>query len=170
MKIGIMGTHGIGKTTMAMKMASDMKQSDPGQSIGFLSEIARDCPFPLNENMTEDSQRWILSAQLKAELECGTTYDTLICDRTIIDGFAYALWAGMDSFVWKYIHLAVDWICTYDRLIWMRPRHDNDFPADDGFRSPSRLFQVGVDLKLAELIDTWKLNVISPDNPCIRTG
>ena len=48
-KIAITGTHGVGKTTMAMQMASEIKSGDPSLRVNVLPEAARMCPFPLNK-------------------------------------------------------------------------------------------------------------------------
>jgi hypothetical protein len=158
MKIGIMGTHGVGKSTMALNWASIYKQANPGDSVGILPEIARTCPFPINEGMTEDSQTWIFHAQIKAEQECAAIYDTLVCDRTAIDCMAYAMFANLERWVGLHLPLAMHWADTYDQIIWMRPRHDNDYPADDGFRSTSRSFQVLVDLYLERIVEKYSLH------------
>ncbi len=164
MKIGIMGTHGIGKTYMAINLAGFIKSMDSTRKIGILPKQTRSCPFPVNENMSEASQAWLFHTQIKAELEVMPIYDTLICDHTVMDFLAYAMWAELDDFAHRYMSLAMDWFKTYDQVIWLRPRVDDDFPENDGFRSESRLFQVGIDLKLDAMVIDYRLPVISNRN------
>jgi len=162
MKIGIMGTHCTGKTTMAMQLASMVKNLAPGENVGILPELARTCPFPINEDMTQESQTWLVHSQVKAELECSAQYEILICDRTIFDPMAYAAYAGMHQFVSIYAPLAAEWFETYDYVIWARP--NGHPPEDDGFRSTSRFFQMAVDSKMADMVLNYGLPVITADN------
>ncbi|MFW6282422.1 MAG: hypothetical protein ACOC1P_00005, partial [Minisyncoccales bacterium] len=67
MKIAFLGTHGTGKTTLAHDLVTKLKKQ--GIDAGFLSEIARKCPFPLNEERTKKSQIWIILNQIIAEIE-----------------------------------------------------------------------------------------------------
>lgn len=52
MKIAIVGTHGIGKTTLAYQIACEAKKK--GKNATVINEIARRCPFPLNDEQTPD--------------------------------------------------------------------------------------------------------------------
>lgn len=160
MKIGIMGTHGIGKTTLAFRMAAMIKDLDPGENVGILPEIARTCPFSINENMTEQSQQWMFHAQIKAELECSAQYAILVCDRTVLDPLVYALYANMSELVNRKLAILAEWWQTYDHVVWLRiNRHTTCH--DDGFRSTSAFFQVGVDSIMEDLVRQYSLpNII----------
>lgn len=54
MKIALIGTHGTGKTTLAYDIISKLKKK--GIDADFLGEVARICPFPINEQTTKKSQ------------------------------------------------------------------------------------------------------------------
>ena len=57
MKIGFIGSQGCGKTTTAYALATELKKRK--HDVYVLSEVARSCPFELNEGATEKSQMWI---------------------------------------------------------------------------------------------------------------
>jgi drug/metabolite transporter superfamily protein YnfA len=157
MKIAVMGTHGVQKSTIALKLASILKQANPGKEVAVMPELARSCPYPVNENMTEDSQRWLMHKQILSEIDLGFYNDIVVCDRTVIDGLAYALYGGLFDFVAINIQMAVDWFNTYDRVFWIRP---GGHPLlCDNFRSVNVDFQVAVDQYIKEMVDQYHLNV-----------
>ena len=67
MKIGIIGTHAIGKTTLVYDLASSLKKQD--FNAGILTEVSRNSPFPINEETTKEAQKWILFTQYLKEIE-----------------------------------------------------------------------------------------------------
>ena len=156
MKIGIMGTHGTGKTTFALQTAADLKQSCPGSQVGLLSEIARKCPFPTNKDTSIEAQLWIFHAQMQAELEMSARNEILVCDRTILDSLAYSREAGLVEMVDEYFYIAIDWLKTYDHLYYCIPRHEI---ADDGFRAQDPAFQARINIILKEWVDRYHIPV-----------
>ena len=95
-KIGILGTHGAGKTTLALALAARIKAARPDLAVEALAETARACPLPIGEHTTADSQRWIFCRQMSAEIETAARCQVLVCDRTILDNLAYAEAADLD--------------------------------------------------------------------------
>lgn len=87
MKIALIGAHGTGKTTMAHELVAELKKR--GGNVEFLGEIARMCPLEINENTTRKSQEWIIYSQYVKEIEMEQKCETLVCDRSIFDGYAY---------------------------------------------------------------------------------
>lgn len=153
-KIGIMGTHGTGKTTLAFELACKYKKANPEMIISILPEIARKCPFLINEGGTIQGQRWIYHKQMTSELEASNS-DILICDRTIIDNLAYSKVLGFEYIVENYLESAVLWLCTYWKLYWLRP----GYPIlADGVRSVSVKFQTEVDF----VLDGWISEYLIP--------
>ncbi len=61
-KVAFIGTHGVGKTTLAYGLASRLKRRDVNLEV--VVEVARRCPLPLNEGTTLEAQAWILHAQI----------------------------------------------------------------------------------------------------------
>lgn len=145
-KIGITGTHGAGKTTLALSLAAMMKTFFPELKIGVASETARECPWPVNRETSENAQTWIFHRQVLKELEASGRNDILVCDRTILDNLAYAYQAGMYSLVKRLHPTALDWLRSYRVLLWTRPG-DRE-PVDDGFRDTDRNFQLQIDNQL----------------------
>ena len=85
------GSHGTGKTTAVYNKAAQLKLDCPDKKIGTHVENLAFCPYPINEETTEDSQLWIFTHHIQAELFLLTHYDILVSDRTIVDciGFDY---------------------------------------------------------------------------------
>lgn len=50
MKIAISGTHGTGKTFSMFELARDYKLKYPNKEVTVVTEIARKCPLPINED------------------------------------------------------------------------------------------------------------------------
>jgi len=63
MKVAFCGAHSTGKTTLI----NELRKIYP--TFNFVNECARDCPFPLNEKTTFESQDWIFREQISRELK-----------------------------------------------------------------------------------------------------
>jgi len=92
-KIGIIGTHGTGKTTICHDLVSALKKQD--KNAEFLGEIAREAErvgFKLNQDTTLGAQKWILYTQMarEEEFENSGKTDYLVCDRCF-DNYIYLL-------------------------------------------------------------------------------
>lgn len=158
-KIGIIGTHGTGKTTLAFELAWRYKREDPSLNVNMMAEVVRRCPYPINEESTQRSQRWVWAAQMVAELE-GMRNDVLICDRTILDNLAYSKRLGFNHIVYDFMDISVSWMQTYHKIYWLRP--GNRFKcADDNVRSVDVGFQKDIDNILAGWIARFKISVIT---------
>lgn len=89
MKIAIVGTHSTGKTTILSHLYAYLREH--GIKVCIVQEMARLCPYPINETSTVEAQEWILNAHIKAEKQAENAYDVVLCDRATIDNFAYFL-------------------------------------------------------------------------------
>jgi len=140
MKIAIIGTHGTGKTTLSYHLASYYKSI--GRSVKIIQEVARSCPFPINEKMTNEAAKWIFLEHSKKELEA-IKNQVVIGDRSVYDSFAYAEYFEIqDNLINRYRKLAINQLQLYDKLIFVRP----DLPInDDGIRSIDQEFQISID-------------------------
>src|ERR1700723_2734827 len=85
LKLALVGTHGVGKTTLAYETCSLLKKAD--YNVELVTEVARRSPFPVNEGTTLDGQLWILHAQIAAELEASARAPHIICDRSVLDNY-----------------------------------------------------------------------------------
>src|SRR5207302_1228218 len=87
LKLALIGTHGVGKTTLAYEICSLLKKADP--HVELVTEVARRSPFPINAATTLEGQLWILHAQIAPELEAGARAPPVICDRAALDNYCY---------------------------------------------------------------------------------
>ncbi len=87
MKIAFIGAHGVGKTTLCYDLASRLKRQD--RAVDLVKEVARSCPLPINRETTLPAQAWILHTQIAQELATAAQCDIVICDRSVLDNYAY---------------------------------------------------------------------------------
>ena len=141
-KIALVGTHGVGKTTVAYELAARLKRR--WKTVELLTEIARECPFPLNDLATSTAYQWIIARQVQLEIEKSARADITVCDRSVLDNFAYYVrrcgaggeeYEGLKSFCYS-------WMKTYDLLVRLPITEP---PVDDGFRSVDEGFQREID-------------------------
>ncbi len=151
-KIALIGTHGIRKSTHCYGLVHYFKQNKINAEI--LGEVARSSPFPINEETTENSQRWILYNQLIKELEFELQKpDILVCDRASIDNYGYFVEGfgrkdDLDTLVKAHVN-------TYDEIIRV-PLLDNKI-EDDGVRSTNVNFQKNIDVGIVKLLEEFNV-------------
>jgi nicotinamide riboside kinase len=146
LKVAFIGTHGVGKTTLAYGLAMRLKQL--GANVGFLEEVARRCPLPINEGTSLEAQTWILMETIRREIELESLYTEVVCDRSVIDNYCYLEFSlGRRPALFE---LVAHWAETYDLLfkVPIRP----EYLQKDGTRSTDRAFQRAIDEKLSELL------------------
>lgn len=154
LKIAFVGTHGVGKTTLCFDLAAQLKRLDLG--VDLVKEVARRCPLPINEATTPAAQAWILHTQIAEELEAAATYEVVICDRSVLDNYAYLV-----ARVGRQLDLdplVATWIRSYDALFKVPVL---DLPSYDGTRAVSPAFQLEIDAVISQLIDAFKVPVLS---------
>lgn len=146
MKIALIGTHGVGKTTLAFDICSLLKKA--GHNVELVTELARHSPFPVNEATTLEGQLWILHAQIAAELVAAHRAPHVICDRAVIDNYCYLMnKCGPRPSLEPWLEA---WTNTYDLLAGV-PLPDTP-PPPDGFRAEDRSFQERIDRLLREVL------------------
>lgn len=146
-KIALIGSHGVGKTTLCFGLASRLKARDV--ALEFVHEVARRCPLPINQDTGVASESWILHTQIAEELVAQTRYPVVLCDRSVIDNYAYLLLAagrqpGLES-------LIDFWMTTYDLLVHVPIVED---PRPDGVRAADPGFQLAVEERLTQELVT----------------
>lgn len=159
MKIAFIGTHGVGKTTLCFDLASRLKRLDFG--VDIVKEVARACPLPINEQTTLDAQAWILHTQIAQEIVASAQNDAVICDRSVLDNYAYLVHrAGR---IKEFDALIEAWVTTYTGLFKVPVLHP---PTFDGTRAVSPTFQVEIDAGLDSLIESFGVSVyrLNPNN------
>ncbi|HEY0703484.1 MAG TPA: AAA family ATPase [Candidatus Acidoferrales bacterium] len=156
MKLALIGTHGVGKTTLAYELCSLLKKSH--HNVELVTEVARHSPFPVNAATTMDGQLWILHAQIAAELDASRRAPHVVTDRAVLDNYCYLVnkfgrQPQLESWLaW--------WMNTYDVLIGVPPVAA-EIPAD-GFRSEDRAFQQRIHELLIELLDSAPFDRLDP--------
>jgi len=150
-KVALVGTHGVNKTTIAYELAGVLKRK--GQTVELLTEIARECPFPLNEQATREAYQWIIARQVQLEIEKSPRADVLVCDRSVLDNFAYYVRRyGSKGEEAEALGLYCrSWMRTYDLLVRLPVV---EALAPDGFRSTDAEFQREIDLLCDELFES----------------
>ena len=110
-KIAFIGSHGIRKTTAALAFAGVMQRA--GRSVEFGREVVRDSPLGINEAATGEAQLWVITSQVRGELELAAKAECLVTDRGVMDNFAYYLRAcdGNDRY-------AVEPLVAADASTW----------------------------------------------------
>lgn len=156
-KIGVLGTHGVGKTTLALDLGQQIQKTGKF-SVSVLTELARECPYPMGVNQSEEATNWLISRQISRELELSRNASLLICDRTSLDALIYTEASRKaanraDSERLPLMERAAhDWLDSYDMLIWIRP---SEMLVDDGFRMIDHGFRDEVDSFFAKHLDAY---------------
>ena len=135
-KIAFIGSHGIRKTTAALAFAGVMQRA--GRNVEFAREVVRDNPLGMNEGATGEAQLWVLTSQIRRELELSVKAECVVSDRGVMDNFAYYLRScgGEDRFDVEPLVRA--WSRTYDLVVRLTPdvavRADGVRSTNDRFR------------------------------------
>src|SRR5437868_4023247 len=149
-KIALVGTHGVNKTTIAYELAGVLKRRY--RTVELLTEIARECPLPLNEQGTREAYQWIIARQIQLEIEKAPRAEILVCDRAVLDNFAYYLRRfGNTEEASQMLHAYCrSWMKTYDLLVRLPVTRTL---TSDGFRSTDEGFQRQIDRLCDELFE-----------------
>ncbi len=153
MKIAFIGTHGVGKTTLCFELAAALKRLD--LSVDLVKEVARGCPLPINRETTMDAQNWILHTQVAREIELDAGFDVIVCDRAVLDNYAYMVHAeGRRPELEPFIR---HWLNSYDLLVKVPVI---TAPSFDGTRDTSVDFQLGIDQLIDQLLADFSLDCL----------
>jgi nicotinamide riboside kinase len=152
LKLALIGTHGVGKTTLAYELCSLLKKSH--HNVELVTEVARQSPFPVNAATTLEGQLWILHAQIAAELEAARRAPHVITDRSVLDNYCYLVNKfGRQPQLEPWLAW---WMNTYDVLAGV-PTVAAEIPTD-GFRSEDRVFQQRIHELLIESLSSSPFN------------
>jgi hypothetical protein len=149
-KVALVGTHGINKTTIAYELAGVLKRR--GRTVELLTEIARECPLPLNEQGTREAYQWIIARQIQLEIEKAPRAEILVCDRAVLDNFAYFIrrFGNTDEASQALHAYCRSWMKSYNLLVRLPVTHKL---TSDGFRSTDAGFQHQIDVLCDELFE-----------------
>lgn len=162
-KVGIMGAHSTGKTTLAADYADLVALYYPRTTLIF--EQARACPYPINQAMTLKSKRWLFGRQIVSEASAAMESEAMVCDRTILDPLVYATWLLEHGHgeIAPFLNLAMPYalkhLRTYTVLFWCRPVGSGCGPVDDGFRDTDPDFQYEIDRIFERFVSGYGITV-----------
>ncbi len=164
MKVALIGSHGVGKTTLVYGLAARLKRTDVHLEV--LVEVARRCPLKINEDTDLAAQSWILHTQIAEETYAATQAPVVLCDRSVLDNYTYLLLAKGRQ---PHLEPLIDsWISGYDLLVHV-PIVAGKEAQGDGVRSTDQHFRQAVDDRLAKEIENRNINVLYLD-PHNRDG
>lgn len=160
-KIGILGTHGTGKTTLGHTIMSYLKENH--FIVGWVGEIVRDIPASVADLSAFLSQYWVLNSQINKEIERQSNNKVVVTDRTVIDNYAYAMRAAKKDSISKrdlkvLENICRSWVHTYDFLFYTQ--RTKAPIEDDNFRSTDRQFQIEIDEIIKKIIMDWDIKVV----------
>ena len=148
MKIAFIGTHGVGKTTLCFELAACLKRLD--LSVDIVKEVARACPLPINRDTTIAAQSWILHSQVAREIEVASRYEAVVCDRSVVDNYAYMVHAaGRRPDLEPFLRA---WMSSYTLLVKVPVIAP---PSFDGTRDTSVDIQGAIDRLIDQLLDEF---------------
>lgn len=143
MRIAIIGSHGVGKTTLSTKLSAHFGFS----RIPDIVREAHEKKFVINEETSPESQFWILSKMIELERN---TPESWIADKTLFDNIIYGNVILKDQKVKDVISDIVIKEARYDAMFYL----PIEFAiADDGLRSLNSEFQAQIDRSYVEFLD-----------------
>ena len=155
-KIAFIGTHGVGKTTLCFELAARLKRLD--RRVDMVKEVARSCPLPLNRDTTVDAQSWILHTQVAREIETAHEQDFLVCDRSVLDNYAYLVAKfGRRA---PFDNVVADWLKSYALLAWVPVV---ETPRYDGVRDTDITYQRRIHEVIGELLTHFQAEALPLD-------
>ena len=146
MKIALIGSHGVGKTTLCFELAAALKRRNA--ELEMVREVARRSPLPINQETTLAAQEWILHTQIAWEIEAAASHDIVLCDRSVLDNYCYLVHLGRTIQAWETFFDR--WMPTYDVLVHVPI---SESPSFDGVRAVEPGFQEQIELLLEGMIE-----------------
>lgn len=164
--IAFSGTHGTSKSTCAYRFASDMKLK--GHNIAVVDELARECPLKINKEAGTLTQHWIISAQMKREIELMDLYEYIICDRSIFDTLAYGVLLDVIQFDWD--QMLQNYVKNYYHSIFVLDPDGFNYQISDGVRDMDPVFRKEVHETLIMLYNRYHVSYTLVKNESYLSG
>ncbi len=169
-KIGLIGTHGTGKTALAALISGELKRRRiEAKFLGEIATEAKERGLPINEDTTINAQLWILYRQFAKELAYShkrtdrPNYDVIICDRGP-DNYCYLEHnLGRSDYALN-LTLGHMEIAPYSRL-YLLPITESEILNGSGIRALDLEFQRKMDLKIRQFLKEHNIDFIELPNP-----
>ena len=145
--IAYSGTHDTGKTTAVYERISALKKTNPGLLIGPHVENLVFCPYPINQESTEESQLWVFTNHIQAELFLLSHYDVVVSDRSAVDAIAYTSAHGFKAMAEQMMGLVQHHMVHYSEIVFMMAE-GNRHVHDDGLRDVDETFRKEVQVHM----------------------
>ena len=156
MKIALIGSHGVGKTTLCFELAARLKRRNVDLEV--VREVARGCPMPINQQTTAAAQEWILHTQMRMEIVAAAEHEVVLCDRSVLDNYCYLVHAAGTQPSWE--RFFDYWLPSYHLLVHVPVSAP---PSYDGVRAVDPGFQEQIDLLLDGMITARGLRPLRLD-------
>lgn len=152
-KIAFLGSHGVGKTTLCFELAARLKRRD--LRVDIVKEVARSCRLPLNQDTTIEAQSWIIHTQIAQEIEQMIGHDVIVCDRSVLDNYAYMI--HKFGRIQVFDGIVASWIPSYDFLVKVPIL---SAPSYDGLRDTRGDYQQEIDRVIESLIRDFRVECV----------
>ena len=158
-KIGIMGVHSAGKTTLAYILSAYYKMKNI--NVKLIHESVREnCPFPINADANQGTCLWNFHTQFLNELEAEAQgYQLAICDRSVLDTFVYFHAVNPENPITRSaMEQASQWLATYDVLVCLEPTDSVEL-FDDGIRATDKQYLDLIQTGFRKTLDKYTQHV-----------
>lgn len=132
MKIAIVGTQNIGKSTFVEDFITEWPAY---HSPTIYRDTINDNNLPINKESCEETQEAILNAFVEEAAEAEGDY--VIFDRCVLDNLAYTMWLNAkervsDDFVKKTIDIVRETLTTFDIIYFLPITKHSPIPIVEG--------------------------------------
>ena len=92
MKVALIGTHGVGKTTLCFELAARLKRRDV--NVEMVREVARRCPLPDQpRDRRSRPSRGSCTPRWPGRSRPRPAHQLVVCDRSVLDNYCYLVHA-----------------------------------------------------------------------------
>lgn len=157
MRIGIIGSQSVGKTTLMNVLRSEPIFTDY-TICNELTRKVREMGFIINEDGNDRTQKQIILEHFYNLL----MYDRFLTDRTLVDCAVYTQWLYDNKKVSRETYEMANQALhrnaqMYDLLFFIEPEFK---VVNDGIRSPSPQWQEEINILFKAKIDEYKIPVV----------
>ena len=106
-----------------------------GKNVLVLDELARKCPFKINQTAGDKTGTWLICKQITEELELIESCDYVIADRSLLDAYCYDLTLNASiGYVDHLVPIIGAHLKKYYYRIYVPHKDTFNYCVDDGVR------------------------------------